>query len=259
MINSLRYEKIMENYSLFSHSLAEINQTDFLTDQQLNILSSKNPRGSINLRYNDDQIVSYNLNTLIDLISKGLPDPYTKQPFTKNSIRRICLYIEGLKNFPNYKLNTIDLFNRWIETYSDNQLEKSIIEKIRLEARCFLQVEDLRQIFQKYCGNGHLINREFAEAQLKDQSEGSWLIRESSIIESMYDKPKVITIKTAQGYRHQPFIHKIGIGFFMIDIWMTQRHSQAKDVSIINDSFQPSIIDLLENISEIKIINAYRG
>jgi len=253
----------MELYCTKSRKVAGINKKDFLTNVQLLLTSNDHPRGSINIRYEDGHIASYNLDTIASLILDNLPDPYTQKPFRSIDIDRAFIYIQSMHEFPDYKIennNTIDLFDRWINSYtSQTNVESEDIKKVRLEARCFLQAEDLTAIFRKYCGNGNLENRTKAEQELSGCPIGSWLIRNSSIVETEYDKPLVITIKTATGYNHVPIVHKIGIGFYKIDGNSVERGQSISIAKILPDCEKPTIIDLLESIDDISIVNAYKG
>lgn len=248
-------------YSATNRKTAQLNGVDFITEEPLDILSHDHPRGSINIRYDDGTIKSYNLDTLATLILKGYCDPYTLQSFRKCDIRRTCLYIQSIKEFPKYQLNMLDLYHRFINSYDENlTLEKSQIQKIQLEAKIFIQVTDLVEIFKKYLGNGNLKNRKLAERELKHQPNGSWLIRNCSIIESEYDKPGVVTFKhDLNVYKHILFVHRIGMGFFLIDTNHAIRGMSISDVKLLIDSDQPSIVNLLENIPGLLIKNAYRG
>lgn len=263
----------MNTYTNSTTSIAYSNKVDVLSKKDLTCLQLDHPRSSINIR-DGDKFSSFNLNTVASLLLQGKPNPSTGQPFRKIDIERITMYIESCTIFPGYSLSSLDtrdLYNRWIQTFDkDLNLENpdvfESVKKTRLEARCFLQAEDLVEIFRAYCGKGSLDNRIKAQAELCDKPIGSWLIRNTSLKETKYDKPMVITIHIGgeSQFMHKIIIHKIGQGFYLgtsnkSDGTKVCRGDSAKDIILDTVSAQPTIIDMIESIPEIVMNNVVKS
>jgi hypothetical protein len=224
-------------------------------------------RGTMSLRRSNGIPYYYNVDTVLDIINKGDgKDPFTRIPFSSLVKERAKLYKESKLLFPNYtykNLNVKDLFERWKKyiTSSENEQKENFEEnrKLNIEAKCFLQAEDLTSIFRKYNGKENLENRPMSERELKNKKDGSWLIRNSSIKGNEHNKAYVFTYKSRYNsldekgivvygnpkYTHILIVHKIGEGFFC-------NVELNRGVDITNDikfgQSYPTIISLLEKL-----------
>jgi hypothetical protein len=131
------------------------------------------------------------------------------------------------------------LYNRWINTYKTGAVD---VDRTRLEAKCFLQMEDLVGIFKKFDGKGALTNRNEAESFLS-MTGCSWVLRHSSIQDTEYNKAYALTYKNNKGFIHIAIIHKIGEGFFYNADFL--RKSISKELFNYSRSY-PTIVCLLE-------------
>lgn len=195
---------------------------------------NSHPRAVMMVRRGNGIPYPINVKSVMDIITRGNnQDPFTREVYSENVRQRAELYYKAIKEFPVYKLNSEDLYKRWADTLfipinplspKDNLSR----ERTRLEARCFLQIEDLVDFFKPFFGNGSNMNREEAVRYLKETGL-SWILRNSSRKDTEYDKYYALTTNNPKVMvPHYLICHKIGEGFF------------------VSEKFFPSIIDCLE-------------
>jgi len=214
---------------------------DPITLEKLSILEeSSHPRGSIAIRRKNSKPYFYNVKTIVRIIEDGDgKDPFTRQKFDKITMERAYMYYELLLKFPDLKKENINyksIYNDWM-TEPNNQNK-------RLKARCLLQPSDLQNMFREYNGKGCLQSRSKAILELKEKSVGSWILRNSSVKDTETIKCYCLTVKTANGFKHNLVVHKYGAGVYFSVVFNRQEK--------ITENFKygksyPNIIDLIED------------
>ncbi len=251
------------------YGMAEYNaDTEYISinndgrdDITFDTLRISHPRATITLRKTNNEPHPYNLNTIIDIITKGNGcDPLTRIPFPPIVSERVFLYQRCIQLFPDYNINMLDtnvLFRRWLSTYYPNSFTLQEIEKIRIEARCFLQAEDLVSLFKTYLGKANMENRKQAEKELENKPDGYWLLRNSSLIDSKWNKAFALSIKISnKKYKHIAIVHKIGEGL-CFNCNSLSRGSGAEHI-LTYETIYPTIIDMLEDTvmtTQMNIVN----
>jgi hypothetical protein len=197
-------------------------------------LDTSHPRAVMMLRRSNHVPYPYNTESLYALLTKGDgTDPFTRIPFHDLTRQRIIMYKESLRLFPNYVLDVKNLYERWVRNKDD--------QKVSLEAKVFLQAEDLVGIFQTFSGKGSMQNREEAEKFLQDTGR-TWVLRSSSLIDTEYNKGYTLTQKYMDTYSHAPIVHLIGKGFYYrVDI----NRGETIQNTFTYVAEYPTIIDLL--------------
>jgi hypothetical protein len=117
------------------------------------------------------------------------------------------------------------------------------VSKTRLEAQCFLQMEDLMGIFQTFDGKGALTNRDGAKTFLAETGR-LWVLRHSSLQDTKFERAYALTYAVGNKIENIAIVHKIGEGFFYdVDL---PRQSSVGGYFDYTKSY-PTIISLLED------------
>lgn len=215
-----------------------IGEIDPITIEEFD---NSHPRAVMMIRRSKGIPFPINVKSVLDIITKGNNrDPFTREIYSENVRKRAELYYKAVVEFPRYKLNSGELYKRWLDTFVCDRLAlkyghpvmpevKKIQERTRLEARCFLQAEDLMDFFKPFFGNSSNMNRKEAEKYLLD-SGYEWILRNCSKENTEYDMYYALTALKGLVVNHYLICHKLGEGFFC------------------NDKFFPSIIDCIEYI-----------
>ena len=192
---------------------------------------------------------SYNTRELYDIIKKGnCINPLTKLPFSPYLIQKIELYMKCIEKLPEYNIqsvNSSNIFSRWIKSLKKNSnLSNEEKELVDIEARCFLQPEELVDIFQDFKQNGSLAIREEAEKYLKDTGK-QWILRNCSLKDTDKAKAYALTILYGGVPYSFPIVHKIGDGFYF-NVGLNRGDSIEKTFTFT--SFHITIIDLIKTV-----------
>ena len=240
----------MDTYSSITQDIARQETMDPVTWEDFKTDEKAHPRAVMTIRRSNGVPYPYLVSTVMRLIRAGQPEPVTRAPFSAITKKRAELYSECMQVFPDYTLedlDTVDLFRRWQETFNPfSQLSEEQKEHTRLEARCFLQAEDLLTIFKKYQGKGSNENRAKA---MDDVAQGyRWILRNSSVRDTEYEKAYALTRNEGR-VCHYLIIHKIGDGFYY-NVKNIGRGESAGKFFICRPDFAvyPTIIQLLEGI-----------
>jgi hypothetical protein len=236
----------MNVYSSFTESRTTEEATDVVTLEEFKYGEHAHPRAVITIRRTNGVPYPFMVSTVMNIINHGDgKDPSTRVPFTVMDRRRALLYNRALTEFPDYTrdgLNTTDLYERWVSIHKpDCELDK---EKVRLEAQCFLQPEDLIGIFNNFHGSGSMLNRQEAVNALTENT--TWILRKSSIQDTQYDKAYALTRIVNGDVRHYAIIHRLGEGFYF-NAYGISRGDLASNQITDHHGFYPTIIDLLED------------
>lgn len=230
----------MELYVDLTNMLSR-NRVD---DVSLEEFKTEHPRETILIRRSNNIPYPMSVKTAYFILESGdRKDPITREYFSDINIRRIMLYYRAFQQFPNYVLNVNNLYERWNNTYlypDDYTYEEKL--KIRFEAKCFLQPEDLTALFESFYGDGSFDNRESAIQYLQNSNK-NWILRKSSIKDTEFDKAYVLSKKISGDIYHIPIVHKIGDGFYY-NVKII-RGNYANVFENYTDVF-PTIIHLLE-------------
>lgn len=229
-----------------NHLIAKDEKEDIITAEQFPTSDSTHPRSIMLIRRTNRIPYPYLVTTVMDLITKGNGcDPVTRQPFSLLTRQRAELYYKSLCEFPTMKmneLNTSELYHRWINTHKSGTVITDDVRRTRLEAECFLQIEDLLGIFESFHGKGSLLNRKSAEDFLTSTNR-RWVLRHCSIEDTQYDKAYGLSYRTEKDFFHMLIVHRIGEGFFYGVI--LARNTPVNKNLVYSRSY-PTIITLLE-------------
>ena len=209
-------------------------------------LKHPHPRGIITLRRSNNKPYPMLVDSFLKLVKTQSVDPFTRQKFKELDIQRALLYKACMDTFPKYDMsrrNCTKIFNRWKKTFTpDHKLDPTTLFCYKLEARGFLQPEDITHIFESGDKSSSL-NREKAEEKLKDQSVGSWLLRYSSLIDDEYNWSFVLSIKLIDKIKHYCIVHRLGEGFFLATAIRASKSSSVKPYKGFS-----CFIDILESL-----------
>ena len=235
---------------------------DEVTLEEFSESKEVHPRAIMTIRRSNGIPYPFKVQSVIDIIQSGNGlDPSTRVPFSQLTKERAFLYKQSLEEFPDYVLTSDrikDLYKRWTSP--------QMCEKTRLEARCFLQAEDLLDIFKTFDGSGSMKNREMAYRYLATTGK-KWVLRTSSVKNTEFDKAYVMTINStarliprtihslpgplmedknpeSKGFQDCLIIHRIGDGFYANVV--------LANTTEIPENFTysrcyPTIIDFLED------------
>jgi hypothetical protein len=236
----------MQEYIQFEQHIAKEEKEDIVTAEEFPTNNNAHPRSVMLVRRTNGLPYPFLTSTVIDIIIKGNGcDPVTRQPFSELTKQRARLYYDCLQEFPAMKisdLNAENLYKRWIGTHKSSSVMDEIVEKTRLEAQCFLQIEDLMGLFRSFNGKGAISNRNSATAFLTSTGH-TWVLRDCSLRDTKYDKAYVLTFRNGREFEHVPIVHRIGEGFFY-DVNLPRQSSVGGDFSY-HESY-PTVISLLE-------------
>jgi len=237
----------MEEYTKVTKQMTIEESEDIITGESFEYDENAHPRSIMMIRKSNGVPCPFFVESIIKILTIGNGNnPFTRRPLSQLTRERAMLFSRCIKEFPNYKIlpgSSIDLFNRWIASYrpdcSLSPREKSLL---LLEAQCFLQAEDLLDIFQSFNGSGSLDNRSEAENFLKNTGK-TWILRHSSLQDSEYNKAYALTRLSLNGnYIHDAIVHRIGEGFF---IGLTLKRGDNVNSNFSFSAEYPSIIHLL--------------
>lgn len=193
----------------------------------------------------DYKTAVFNTRMLYEMMNSEKVNPLTSLPFSVEHRERISLYYSCLENLPQYYDIPKDLYERWIESLKKNskysQREKELID---IEARCFLQPEDLVDIYREFEDKDSMSIREKAERYMKENGK-SWLIRNCSLKNTDNSKAYAITILYGGVPYSFPIVHRIGDGFYYN---VTLARGDTIDKKFSFSSFHISIVDLLKTV-----------
>lgn len=235
----------MLQYAKISVRLAQQEHEDPVYAEEYNYDQDAHPRSVLTIRRSNGIPFPYLTNTVIDILTKGDGnDPFSRTPFSELTKERAFLYKLSMEKFPDIRLRDLDVKKIFLDWEKDCQ-EKKYTFDIHLKAKVFLQTEDLLTIFQQFQGKGSMLNRMSAEEYL-EKNDKTWLIRNSSLIDTEYDRAYTLTIKHDTGkYTHSLIIHKIGEG-----VYYNAEGVRGCPIPKVFKylSCYPSIIELIENI-----------
>jgi hypothetical protein len=236
----------MEQYHKINSKIKNEHEIDPVTMENFN--SYTHPRGTIMIRRSNNIPFPILTTTAYDIINKGDgKDPVTRVPFSELTKKRIQLYVEAIKEFPDVKeINIVKTYEKWQRLiYTPETFSKKDAYLAHLEARVFLQADDLLDIFHSFYGKGSTLNRLEAEKYLKENPERKWILRNCSIKDSLYDKAYAISVINPKGnVLHWIIIHKIGEGFAIPKQARSGDH--ANKINCVCS--YPTIIDILETM-----------
>jgi len=231
------------------------DQIDSVSLEEFKFDDKAHPRSVMLIRRPNGIPYPFLVQSVIQIVDQGNGrDPETREPFSQLTITRAKLYAKCQTIFPKYQLgdmDSVDLYQRWLQTYDDPMLSKEQKEKTRLEAQCFLQAEDLLDMFQIFRGKGSALNRDDAKTFLQS-SPRKWLLRNCSLQDTQYNKAFVLTmLNHDEKLIHFPIIQKVGEGFYF---GCLVRRGANCDSKFNYMSVYPTIIHLLQQeIEELKI------
>lgn len=248
-----------EYISIHQH-IAQEEGKDPITWDELELLKENpHPRGMITIRRSNNKPYPYNVDSFIKLTETQARDPFTRQPFRSVDIMRAKLYKECMEKFPNYDMtnrNLLEIFQRWKDTYSSEcKLDTNTKYLYQLEARGFLQIEDVTNMFKEYFGKGSMENRQKACDELNDKPKGTWFLRNSSITGDEHNIAYVLSVKDVDIAGHYVIIHRIGAGFF-VDVAIGRGSSCVNDTQC--EIILPCFIDVLDYFIRKGIIQLYQ-
>lgn len=210
----------MDVYSEFKAGMIIRTQAeDVLTLEPIRYDAKTHPSSVITVRRANSIPYPLSTTSVVDILEKGNgTDPITRIPFHPMVKERAYLYKKALERFPGYRnesLNTTELYKKWISTFlPDCKLAEKEKEEIRLQARCFLQAEDLVGMFKNFAGQGSLSNREQAEKYLTENKQ-PWILRTCSLATSQYCSAYCLSRRTPSGaFMHVAILNRIGEGFY---------------------------------------------
>lgn len=231
----------MQEYSEINKKLTSEEKVDPVTLEYFQDIDD-HPRKTISIRRSNNRPYPYLTSTIYNIINSGnARDPVTREPLTDLTKQRVLIYYKGLTKFPDFKLNkdTLSLlFKKWEKNLTENYPDPNT----KLEAQCFLQIQDLVDMFFEFNCKGSLKNREETEKYLQD-SGTKWILRYGSFQDTEFNKGYVFSYIDKKGYHHLPILHKIGDGFYLNAI--TERKQLLTDDLQSNLSF-PTIVDVIE-------------
>lgn len=166
------------------------------------------------------------------------------------------MYIQSFPDVTGRNLDTSTLYDRWRSTYTlDYPVDQ--IDRTRLEAKCFLQPGDLKEIFNELCGSD-IGSRAVAEAFL-DESDKTWLLRKGSVIDTEFEKAYVLSFKIMDGsrdgdrYNHTLIVHCIGDCFYFGVTGIGRGESAGKQMEKFYGRYA-SIVSILEDLEKNDLI-----
>lgn len=185
---------------------------------------------------------------LYEKFKKGdIINPLTGIPYSSFTLEKLELYMKCQEKLPNYnieKVKSSDIFTRWINSLKKNNnlsdIEKEVVD---IEARCFLQPEELVDIFKQFSNKGLAI-REEAEKYLKESGK-QWILRNCSLKDTDNAKAYALTILYGGVPYSFPIVHRIGDGFYF-NVSLCRGDSIDKFFTF--KSFHITIIDLLKTV-----------
>jgi len=176
--------------------------------------------------------------------------------------KRLCELVEDYEqlffvkeNIDNVNIMLVTNFNRYIVNKND------LSEKELVILKSFLHIGDTEGFLTDYTGEndmkitGNAI-RDMALARINAAGNGSWLLRETSIVSSDFIKAYCITIKNNSGtIDHIPIAHAAGFGYIVLDVHrgavMPSKDSKVKFPKYVGP-IHASFIDLLEHLEQTK-------
>jgi hypothetical protein len=192
-------------------------------------------------------------------------DPVTTIPVKAGLFKRIllqkrlCELVEGYEqlffikeNIDNINMLLITNFNRYIVN------KNSLTEKELVILKSFLHIGDTKGFLTDYTDEndmkitGNAI-RDMAIERINAAENGSWLLRETSIVSSDFIKAYCITYKDTDGnISHVPIAHAAGFGYIVPDVArgtvMPNKDSKAKFPKYVGP-IHASFIDLLDHLA----------
>jgi hypothetical protein len=209
----------MQEYAKIARKATIEQPEDIITAEEFKYDENAHPRSVMTLRRSNGIPYPYLVQTIIRIIIDGdNRDPVTRCQLSQLTRQRAILFSRCVHEFPDYRLDptkTVDLYNRWINSYKPEcTLSPTEKSRLQLEAQCFLQAEDLMDIFQSFSGKGSLDNRDASEQFLIDSGK-KWVLRHSSLKDTEYNKAYALTQIAESGYfTHVAIVHRVGEGFF---------------------------------------------
>lgn len=237
----------MEQYINITRQTTIEQPEDIVSGEEFKYDEHSHPRSVMTLRGSNGVPYPYLVNSIIRIMIDGDGlHPFTRLPLSQLTKDRAILFSRCIQEFPDYKLDpgkSVDLYNRWINSYNpDSSLSAREKTLLFLEAQCFLQPEDLTAMFQSFNGKGSLNNREAAEKFLIESGK-KWVLRNSSLRDTKYNKAYALTKITPTGeYTHTAIVHRIGEGFFS-GVYLYR--GQTTDSKFQYTASYPTIIHLL--------------
>jgi hypothetical protein len=242
----------MQSYATFTGNIAQEEHDDPVTYEEFKQTDDSHPREVMTIRRSNGVPFPYHTQTVIELINRNMPDPFTRQRFSELTKKRAKLYASSLEAFPDRKVGDMDtdlLFRKWIASRSDGDLSNEEKKLIDLEAECFLQAEDLTSLFKEYDGSGSMNNRtravsDVGVSEYSEMNKIAWVLRKCSVSDTQYDKAYAITCMEGNTHKHHLIIHRIGEGFFYNPTGIS-RGDPANQLMVGYESCHPTIIDIL--------------
>ena len=237
----------MNGYCFGINQIAKEIKEDIITSTEFDTCPDSHPRKIMTIRRSNGVPFPYLTETIINIFRKGdSKDPVTRQLLDPVIRQRALLYEESIKYFPHYTQENLKnlkpLYERWVNKNSEIDPMKRFL--VKLEASAFLQIEDLLDIFHTFSGKNSLQNRKDAEEYLKN-SDKKWLLRNSSLVDTEYNKGYCLSYKDGENIIHKAIVHKIGYGFFF-NPSIVRNTVLTDDVDLGRDIY-PTIISLLES------------
>jgi hypothetical protein len=245
----------MQRYAAFTSNIAVEAERDPISFEEFELKDDAHPRSVITLRGSNGVPRAYYTETVIQMIDHNLNDPFTRQPFTELVKKRARLYLRAMQEFPDYKIADLEannLFQRWLSTYSDaHDMSNEEVAKIRLEAECFLQAEDLAHMFATYDGSGSMNNRgraisDLSQNEYASMNDLSWILRKCSVQDTQYDKAYALSRRVGDGMTHTLIIHRIGEGFYYNVFGISRGELASQEITGYTSS-HPTILDILKD------------
>jgi hypothetical protein len=213
-------------YNIILNNTIENHEIDLITLENLNV---EHPKGvitifeGINERNNKELPLScFNSDSIYEYITRCsgvIKNPKTRNIIDNNQIKRIKEYKKCVDKYPDIKKEDIldkeYIITEWIKEPSK---EKNI-DYIKY----FVELNDI----MKYFGFDKYNSREKATEYLNEPYNRSWIIRESSISNTKYNKFFVIQKKDGRNF---PFVHIQGYG--ICSVTAKRFNENIKDVTI---------------------------
>lgn len=237
----------MNEYVSIGQTRVIAERDDPITMEEFKYDENAHPRLVMMIRRSNGVPYPYHTTTVMELVNRGMKDPFTQRYFSEITKERARLYLKSLEKFPTYtnrNLNTKEIMEKWLLMKVATSLTEEQKELIRLEAQCFLQPSDLLELFEAYDGKGSMNNRQKAENEITNGVR-KWVLRNSSLTDTEYNKAYVLTYKKGDAIHNSLIIHRVGEGFYLGVSGITRNGSAGDRMESYTAVF-PTIIHLLE-------------
>jgi hypothetical protein len=236
--------------SLYFSNIQEKSDIDIITLEELD---HSHPRSIITLYngYNpatqkDNEISSFNTKSIYEMILHNkMFNPLTREFFDDNQIKRIKWYKKCLDDYPSISLEDISDYKTIITNWLISPL---VTNDFSEKAKYFITYDQIIDFF----GFKDIDTREKAEQFFIDNPDKQWVIRKSSVADTIYNQFFVIMTKNESFYNNYLYVHRQGYGLTRAN---TYRYSNISKVELIKFDYYTNIVDLLISLCKNNIIS----